>query len=128
MRMTRYSSWSPLYRWLAAVAVVLGVPMLPGRLAAQSWYNSAWANRMPVTIHYTQVSGTSSLVNFPVLVSVTNPNLKVGNGGGVGQLNGNDILFTRADGVTKLNHQLESYSAGTGQVIAWVQVPSLSAT
>src|SRR5258708_2826134 len=34
MRMTSCSSLSPLKRWLAAAAVVLGVPMLQGRLDA----------------------------------------------------------------------------------------------
>src|SRR5712692_8577530 len=72
-----------------------------------------------------QVPGASSLTNFPVLVSVTNANLKTGNGGGVAQQNGNDILFTGSDGA-KLNYQIESYDWVTGKLIAWVQVPSLA--
>ena len=47
-----------------AAAVVLGVPMLQGRLAAQSWYNSGWTNRKPITIDHTRVSSTLS--NFPM--------------------------------------------------------------
>ena len=39
---------------------------------------------------------------------------------------GNDILFTAADGTTKLSHEIESYSGGT--LVAWVKVPSLSST
>ena len=92
-----------------------------------SWYNTAWTNRKAITIHHARVSGASNLVNFPVLVSVTDTNLmSVANGGNVAESNGNDILFTASDGATKLAHEIESYNPGTGQVIAWVSVPALS--
>jgi hypothetical protein len=94
-----------------------------------SWYNTAWAHRKPITIHHAGVSGASNLVNFPVLVSVTDPNLmSVANGGNVAQSNGNDILFTASDGATKLAHEIETYNPSTGQLIAWVSVPTLSPT
>ncbi|MFH1853505.1 MAG: DUF2341 domain-containing protein, partial [Candidatus Neomarinimicrobiota bacterium] len=41
---------------------------------------------------------------------------------------GYDIIFTAADGSTLLNHQLEKYTATTGEYISWVLIPSLSAT
>ena len=64
-----------------------------------------------------------------MLVSVTDANLAtVANGGSVGKSNGNDILFTASDGASKLNHEIESYNAATGQLIAWVNVPTLSAS
>jgi kumamolisin len=94
-----------------------------------SWYSASWTDRMPITIHHSQVAGASNLTNFPVLISLTNANLAtVANGGSVGNSNGNDILFTASDGLTKLNHQIESYNATTGQLIAWVQVPTVSPT
>jgi hypothetical protein len=63
------------------------------------------------------------------LFSVTDVDLKsASNGGQVAQANGNDILFTALDGVTKLNHELNSYQASSGTVTAWVQVPALSPT
>jgi hypothetical protein len=37
-----------------------------------------------------------------------------------------NILFTASDGVTKLNHELETYNSITGQAIAWVRIPTLS--
>ena len=56
-------------------------------ITGSSWYNVSWTNRKPITIHHTQVSGTSNLTNFPVLVSVTDPNLAtVANGGNVGRV------------------------------------------
>ncbi len=98
-------------------------------ITGSTWYNLIWTNRKPITIHHTQVSGTSNLTNFPVLISVTDPNLAtVANGGNVGKPDGSDILFTASDGATQLAYEMESYNASTGQVIAWVNVPTLSPT
>jgi hypothetical protein len=58
-----------------------------------------------------------------VLVSVTDSNLASS-----AQSSGNDILFTASDGVTKLNHEIETYTSSTGLLNAWVSVPSLSPT
>ena len=50
------------------------------------------------------------------------------NGGHVASTTGADILFTDASGLTKINYERESYASTTGQLVAWVQVPSLSPT
>ena len=98
-------------------------------ITGSTWYNVSWTNRKPVTIHHSQVAGTTNLANFPVLVSVTDPNLAtVANGGNVGRSDGGDILFTASDGATQLAYEMESYNGSTGQVIAWVDVPTLSPT
>jgi hypothetical protein len=91
------------------------------------WYNPSWTNRKAVTVDHTKVSGGASLANFAVLFSTTDANLKtVANGGKVGKSDGSDILFTAGDGTTKLDHELERYNASTGEVLAWVRIPSLS--
>ena len=64
------------------------------------------------------------MTNFPMLFSVPND----ANLAALAQSSGNDILFTASDGVTKLNHEIESYNSATGKLIAWVQVPTLSPT
>ncbi|MES2681273.1 MAG: DUF2341 domain-containing protein, partial [Bacteroidota bacterium] len=83
-----------------------------------------------LTTQQTQISvGNTSLSNFPVLVRFTDNDLKhVSNGGKVQNLSGFDIVFTASDTVTVINHQLEKYDPVTGEVVAWVQLPSLSAT
>ena len=96
-------------------------------LPPAGWYNFSWTSRKTITIDHTKVSGSSNLTNFPVLISMTDASLKsLGNGGNVGKNDGSDILFTASDGSTKLSHEIESYSASTGQLTAWVQVPSVS--
>ncbi|MCC6366415.1 MAG: hypothetical protein IT165_23090 [Bryobacterales bacterium] len=73
------------------------------------------------------LKGGSLVPPVPQLFAVTDGNLKtVGNGGSAGKADGTDILFTVADGVTKLDHELERYNAATGEVAAWVQISALS--
>jgi hypothetical protein len=42
------------------------------------------------------------------------------------QDDGDDILFTSSDGTAKLDHEIEEFNGGTGALVAWVKVPSLS--
>ena len=44
------------------------------------------------------------------------------------QASGNDILFTSADGTTKLAHEIEIFTSSTGALTAWVRVPVVSAS
>jgi hypothetical protein len=99
----------------------------PGSGGVVKWYGAGWTSRKTVTIHHTGVAG--NLSNFPWLFSVTDANFKsVANGGLVGNSDGTDILFTAADGVTKLNYEMEHYDPTTGQVVAWIQIPALSSS
>lgn len=88
-----------------------------------TWFGAAWQARKTVTINEAQVTGSTDLANFPVLVSITDAQLQAR-----AQADGDDIVFTGADHVTKLDHEIESYNAATGQLVAWVRIPSLSAT
>jgi len=88
-----------------------------------------YTGRIKAKINASQVVGNSDLTNFPVLVSLSNTNLKtIGNGGLVNNANGYDISFTSDNAVTVLSHQLESYDGSTGNIEFWVRFPSLSAT
>lgn len=81
--------------------------------------------RKSITIDSTKVSGTQT--NFPVLVSFTDPDLRTtANGGKVENASGYDIIFRALDGFTPLDFEVESYTATTGQLVAWVRMPTLS--
>jgi len=89
---------------------------------------SGYNFRKKFSIDNAQVSGTSHS-NFPVLINITDSDFAtVANSGRVQNVNGFDIAFTSADGSTQLDHELESYNASTGQVLAWVRFPTLSGT
>jgi hypothetical protein len=88
--------------------------------AYADWYDSNWQYRKKLTIDYTKVGATLS--NFPALVSLSSDSdLAAG-----ARSDGYDILFTSADGTTKLDHEIESYTSGAGALVAWVRIPSLS--
>ncbi|MHA2332967.1 MAG: DUF2341 domain-containing protein, partial [Candidatus Hodarchaeales archaeon] len=89
-----------------------------------SWSMPSYSYRKTITINAAQVSGSGNLINFPVLVNLTDSDLK--NTYKV-QADGDDILFTNASG-TKLDHEIEYFDQSTGHLTAWVRVPSLSAT
>jgi hypothetical protein len=91
-------------------------------LLGAPWYDCAWQERKQITIDHTRVSGDQA--DFPVLVSLSSDTGLSGNA----QNDGDDILFTSSDGTTKLSHEIESYTGGTGTLAAWVKVPSLSST
>lgn len=97
--------------------------ILPALASAQGWYSGAWSYRKAITISSSQNSGGSNLTNFPLLISVTDSNLAA-----AAQSSGNDILFTASDGVTKLSHEIETYTSSIGLLNAWVSVPSISPT
>ncbi|GLZ30123.1 hypothetical protein Lesp02_23130 [Lentzea sp. NBRC 105346] len=83
-----------------------------------SWYDATWLYRKVLTIDHTKVTGTHT--NFPVLVSITDPDLA-----SYAQADSDDILFTSSDGTTKLSHEIETFNSGTGQLVAWVKLPTL---
>jgi len=83
-------------------------------------FNNGWTYRKRITIDASKVP--SNLTNFPVLINTTDPDLTAA------QANFNDILFTAADGATKLDHEIEDYDSGSGKLVAWVEVRSLSGT
>jgi len=69
-------------------------------------------------------------VNFPLLVSISDPALRsIANGGDVASNVGLDIYFS-ADpaGTVRLAHDVERYREMTGEFVAWVKVPSLGAS
>lgn len=82
-----------------------------------------------ILINESQIPGTTALTNFPLLIQLTDNDLRhTSSGGSVSNINGYDIIFTLGDCSTQLNHEIEHYNPTNGNLIAWVRIPSLSAT
>ena len=96
--------------------------------APTGWYSTGgvWSYRKKITIDHTKVSG--NLSNFPVLVSVSDPDLVAGGAGKVINADGRELLFAAYDGVAKLAHEIEVFNSSAGSLTAWVKIPSFSAT
>jgi hypothetical protein len=107
--------------------VVIG----PNLLAQPSCPAAAlgYAYQKTITLNHNKVSGGSDLTNFPVLINILgSQELKTTiNGGHVQNASGYDIIFTDAS-YNKLDHQIESYDAVNGNLVAWVRIPVLSAS
>lgn len=113
----------------AAIILFVGGDLLKTKSADAAWYSGTWGYRKQISINKEKVIGGANLSNYVLLFSVIDPSLRhTSYGGGVGKTDGTDILFTSSDGTTKLNHEIEYYASSTGQIIAWVQVPTVSAS
>jgi len=89
----------------------------------------AFSHYRTITVDHT-LCGASNSTDFPVLVSGTYTYLKTtGNGGEVTNANGYDIGFYSDSGLTtKLDWEVEKYVSTTGEIVAWVRIPTLSHT
>ncbi len=86
---------------------------------------TVWSFEKDLTVQASQVAG--DLADFPVLVSIEDADiLTVAAGGRVQSAQGWDIAFTLPDG-TPLKHEVERYAGNEGRLVAWVNVPALSA-
>jgi len=83
-------------------------------------FEKGWNFRKKITVDHSKVAG--DLSDFPVLVSVVDADLAV-----KAQDDGNDVLFMDGSGVAnRLFHEIEEYDGSNGQLVAWVNVTSLS--
>jgi len=102
---------------LLALALLLNVA---GALPALAGFSS----RKLVTVTGSQVVGGPH-VNFPVIVGVADPELRLAPAGGVRSPQGCDITFRASDGVTPLDYEILAYAGGTGSLGAYVKLPSV---
>jgi len=78
-----------------------------------------------ITIDHNQIEGTSNLINFTLLISILDTDLKDDV-----QSDGDDIAFS--NGTIWLDHEIEvfdqNYNYRYARLVAWVRIPSLSWT
>lgn len=88
--------------------------------------NPSAAHYRTITIPTASVTGT--LTNYPMVFNETATWLKsTANGGEVANSNGYDITFsTDAAGTSLLKWEVETYNPATGQLVAWIKIPSLT--
>jgi MSHA biogenesis protein MshQ len=110
----------PLFLIMVFVFGIIGPS--PTR-ADPGWYDNDWGYRKKITINSANVSGSDNLTDFPVLISITDTDLIT-----KALANGDDIVFTAGDEVTRRSHEIESYNATTGELQAWLRIPVLSPT
>ncbi|GAI03308.1 unnamed protein product, partial [marine sediment metagenome] len=85
-----------------------------------AWWNSNWLYSKKITIDHTKVLADET--NFPVLISYTSSDF-------IDHVrpDGYDFRFVDATNESEYYFEIEKYVSGTGELIAWVNVPSLDA-
>ncbi len=78
-----------------------------------------------------QIAGTVTggpHVGFPIMLAISGSFLRTtASGGQVESTSGHDIAFSAdPDGIVPLAHEVERYLGDTGELIAWVKLPSLA--
>lgn len=94
-----------------------------------AYSHNGYAHRKAITVDYTKVSGSADLTDYKLQINSTITALKTVSNSGYVINNSNylDIRFELADG-TKLKHEIVDWSATTGALIAYVNIPTLSYT
>lgn len=93
-----------------------------GAVESGTWLGQGtWTYRKPVVVDANRVS--ADVATYPLFVEVTDAELQAG-----ATASGDDLVFTAADGTTRLDHAVETYDAGTGSLSAWVLLPMLSSS
>jgi hypothetical protein len=85
-------------------------------------FEEGWQYRKKITIQHAKVAG--DLTDFPILVSIKDSDLR-----DKAQTDGDDILFMDSSSVAnKLYHEIELFSKVSGEIVAWVRIPSVSSS
>mgnify|MGYP000498269000 FL=1 len=93
-------------------------------LAGQDVAVCGFTNKKVITIQGSQVTGGPH-TNFPILIDHTDAVNLTTAAGKVTSANGFDIIFAD-DNANLLDFQLESYNGATGEIVAWVKIPTLT--
>ncbi|MGI9607701.1 MAG: signal peptidase I [Acidimicrobiales bacterium] len=110
--------------WLAALEANQRTPAtfhIVGAVESGSWFDQGvWAARKPVVIDSSLIS--ADVADFALSVQVVDSQIQA-----TALASGADLVFTASNGLTRLDHAIESWSSGTGTLSAWVSIPTLSA-
>ena len=98
-------------------------PVLLSRDSGDLWWNLDWLYRKEITIDHSMVAG--DLLDFPVLIQLSSDADLADDS--KCQNSGDDLVFTDSSG-SVLSHEIEFFDGGTGELICWVKVPSLSSS
>ena len=85
------------------------------------WWDANWDYCKRIVINHDLVD--ADMTNFPVLIACTSSDFAAH-----AQPDGNDFVFVDAANTTKYNHEIESYTSATEELVAWVNVPFVSAS
>jgi hypothetical protein len=105
---------------IATIALTLLIVSIDFQPALGTWWDPGWRYRKTITIDHTKVA--ANLTNFPLLIDLVDADLA-----SKAKSDGSDIAFVGCCGM-QLKHEIEYYNGGTGRLLAWVKLLTLSST
>jgi len=81
-----------------------------------------WQYQKLIEIDHNKVA--ADLADFPVLINLASDSDLAAHA----QDDGDDIVFTNSANTVKFDHEIEYFNGTTGELVAWVRIPSLSST
>ncbi|WP_373001569.1 DUF2341 domain-containing protein [Marinobacter sp.] len=111
--------WIRINRPMSGVLSMLAL-MAWTTVSEAAWFDQDWNYRKAIQIQASQVVGDQA--DFAVMFRATDADLA-----NSAQADGDDIVFALEDG-TKLDHELERYDGNTGELVAWIRIPTLLAS
>lgn len=110
--------------WLAAAVDNHRDPdafVVAGAAQSGTWFDQgSWGARKPIVIAAEVTDAPLTDVTLPITIVDADLASSVA-------ADGADLVFTTADGVTRLDHAVEVWDPGSGSLTAWVRLPSISA-
>ncbi len=97
------------------------------REGADATAHVGFTYRKPIAISHTSAIGGVDLAGFPLALRITDADLRALAAGGK-LVTGNDFAFVDADGTTPLAFEVDGPISASGDLLAWVKLPLLSAT
>ena len=98
--------------------LILAISLSWAHMAGAAGWLADWEYRQEILVSPTMTA--SDLTDFPLLVSIVDSSNGVFSG--AASPLGHDLVFTTADGVSVVPHEIESFSAsGSSQMAAWVK-------
>ena len=79
-----------------------------------------WQYQKLIEIDHNKVA--ADLADFPVLINLASDSDLAAHA----QDDGDDIVFTNSANTVKFDHEIEYFNGTTGELVAWVRIPSLS--
>jgi PKD repeat protein len=93
-----------------------------GVTAAEAFDFTPWIYSGVIKLNTTAAGVTTNVTNFPVLIRLTSANF---NGFSIALAGGADIRFSKSDGVTPLNFQIQRWDATNRVAEIWVKVDTV---
>lgn len=111
--------------WLAATFANHDAPAAftsVGAVESGTWFDQGpWNARKPIVVDADLVD--ADITDYVLFVSLSESRIQA-----AAQADGDDLVFTGADGITRLDHVVETYDSGSGTLEAWVSIPVLSSS